>query len=271
MNMVCNVKNVNIYYEIYGEGTPILMLHGSGPDHRLMKGCMEPVFQSVDRNWKRIYFDLPGMGKTKGEEWICGCDTLLELIYDFVEAVIPNQHYVLAGESFGGYLARGMIYQKPSVVDGLLLICPAVGGEVAKFQVLEQDDAFLNTLSEEDRKAFEAEGINSIRNERVWNRYKEEVLPALQLADYAYMKKSHGGFSFHEDELEKPFEKPTLMLAGRQDSIVGYQGLWNILPNYPRASFVLLDKAAHALQVEQDVLFTETVKEWLNRVSFELD
>ncbi len=45
----------------------------------------------------------------------------------------------------------------------------------------------------------------------------------------------------------------------------------DILPNYPRASLVLLDKAAHALQVEQDVLFTGTVNEWLDRVSFELD
>ena len=36
------VKDVNIYYEIQGSGTPLVMIHGWGPDHRLMKGCMEP-------------------------------------------------------------------------------------------------------------------------------------------------------------------------------------------------------------------------------------
>jgi pimeloyl-ACP methyl ester carboxylesterase len=44
-----------------------LMLHGWSVDHRLMKGCMEPVFKKMDTEWKRIYFDLPGMGRTKGE------------------------------------------------------------------------------------------------------------------------------------------------------------------------------------------------------------
>ena len=39
---------------------------------------------------------------------------------------------------------------------------------------------------------------------------------------------------------------------------------------YPRASFVLLDKAGHGLQIEQDILFTETVKEWLDRVVSEI-
>jgi pimeloyl-ACP methyl ester carboxylesterase len=43
--MECNIRGVKIYYESIGEGTPILMIHGWSPDHRLMKGCLEPVFQ----------------------------------------------------------------------------------------------------------------------------------------------------------------------------------------------------------------------------------
>ncbi|MGF7050645.1 pimeloyl-ACP methyl ester carboxylesterase [Paenibacillus sp. DS2015] len=38
--MQYRVRDVNIYYEDYGEGTPIVMIHGWGPDHRLMKGYM---------------------------------------------------------------------------------------------------------------------------------------------------------------------------------------------------------------------------------------
>lgn len=39
-SMECEVRNVKIYYEIHGDGTPVLMIHGRGVDHRLMKGCM---------------------------------------------------------------------------------------------------------------------------------------------------------------------------------------------------------------------------------------
>ena len=41
--LFCQTNKANIYYEVIGTGTPIIMLHGFSPDHRLMKGCMEPV------------------------------------------------------------------------------------------------------------------------------------------------------------------------------------------------------------------------------------
>lgn len=276
--MECNVRNGKIYYEIYGEGVPVLMIHGWGPDHRLMKGCMEPVFQASDKAWKRIYFDLPGMGKTKGQPWITGSDQMLELILSFIDAVIPGQRFVLAGESFGGYMARGVIHERASLVDGLLLICPASmkGTEIEsgiQFQVFEKDAALLESLSKEDKELFTFDGVCAFQNIRVWERYKEEVLPGLKLTDNAFFEcyfKRHQ-FSFDADALEPPYRKPTLILTGRQDSMVGYRGIWQIIENYPRASFVLLDKAGHGLQIDQDVLFTETVKEWLSRILAEID
>lgn len=270
--MECTVKDVSIYYEAYGEGTPILMIHGWGPDHRLMKGCMEPIFREMDGTWKRIYFDLPGMGQTKGEPWITDDDQMLDVILGFIDAVIPNQRFVLAGESYGGYLARAIIQKRPSIVDGLLLICPCAGQdgvkEDAQFQVFEKDEALLSSLTEEERNYFQT--ICVIQNERVWSRFKEEVVPGLRMADYSFLKTLKGKLSFHVDDLEKPYMKPTLMLAGRQDHKTGYRGLWHIMDKYPRASYILLDYAGHCLQIEQDILFTESVKEWLSRVAAEL-
>ena len=275
--MECAVRNVKIYYEIYGEGTPILMIHGWSPDHRLMKGCMEPIFQAMDTAWKRIYFDLPGMGKTKGEPWITGSDQMLDLVFDFIDTVIPNQHFIVAGESYGGYLARGIINKRPSIADGLLLICPLAVPERqkengAQFQVFEKDDILLSSLTEEERKYFE--GINVLQNKRVWARFKEEILSGLKIADYSFLENylgQHVPFSFDVDALKRPYMKPTLMLTGRQDFMVGYRDLWQIIEMYPRASFILLDKAGHNLQIEQDILFAETVKEWLSRVAAEID
>lgn len=270
-NMECMVNNIKINYEIYGEGIPVLMIHGWSVDCRLMKGCMEPVFQNTNKEWKRIYFDLPGMGKSKSAPWITGADQMLDLVLGFIDAVIPDENFVLAGESYGGLLARGVINKRFSQVDGLLLICPAAGRDTsaekdAQFQVLEEDILFLNSLTEEEKNFFQAEGINVVRNKQVWDRYKEEVLPGLKIADATFLQNCTGKLSFDVDALENPFIRPTLMFAGRQDSIVGYRGLWRIIERYPRASFVLLDKAGHALQIEQGALFTETVKEGLNRV-----
>src|SRR5690606_32711693 len=48
-----------LHFVEYGEGTPVLALHGWGPDHRLMTGCLEPVFANRP-GFRRIYPDLPG-------------------------------------------------------------------------------------------------------------------------------------------------------------------------------------------------------------------
>lgn len=277
--MECVVQNIKVYFEIHGEGTPVLMIHGHSPDHRLMKGCMEPVFNTQNKKWKRIYFDLPGMGKTKGDPKISGSDQMLDFILEFIDTVIPNQNFVLAGESYGGYLARGIIKKRPLVTDGLLLICPVTIQETlkehaGKFQVFEKDEILLAGLREKERNIFTAEGINTIQNKRVWNRFKDEVLCGLQIADYSFLTNILGkniSFNFDPDALDKPYSKPTLMLAGRQDSIVGYFDLMQIIEKYPRSSFILLDRAGHNLQIEQDIIFTETVKEWLFRVSSEIN
>ena len=181
--MEYTVKDLPISYEIHGSGTPILMIHGWSVDHRLMKGCMEPIFQSLDTPWQRIYFDLPGMGKTRGPAWISGTDQMLELILEFIDGILPGQHFLLAGESYGGYLARGVLKARQELADGLLLICPVASQETLQanapvLQVLERDEAFLNSLSEEDRKWFS--GINVVQNRRVWERFAADVLPGLK-------------------------------------------------------------------------------------------
>jgi len=104
------------------------MIHGYFVDHRLMAGCMEPVFRNKD-GFHRIYVDLPGMGKTKGERWIANSDRMLDVLVEFVEKVIPRDNFLLAGESYGGYMARGIIHKMADRVDGLLLICPAIINE----------------------------------------------------------------------------------------------------------------------------------------------
>jgi pimeloyl-ACP methyl ester carboxylesterase len=86
---------------------------------------MEPIFQQRD-GWKRVCTDLPGMGKTPSKEWITNSDQMLDVVLAFIDEIVPNQHFALAGESDGGYLARGIIQRKPELVDGLLLICPMV-------------------------------------------------------------------------------------------------------------------------------------------------
>ncbi|MFP3361824.1 alpha/beta hydrolase, partial [Planococcus sp. SIMBA_143] len=68
--------------------------------------------------YKRIYFDLPGMGKTKEYHQVENADDMLETVLDFIQKIIPNQPYLLMGESNGGYLARGIVDAQRELVHG---------------------------------------------------------------------------------------------------------------------------------------------------------
>lgn len=269
--MECKLDRITVYYEEYGEGKPVLMLHGYYPDHRLMRGCMEPVFLKRP-GYRRIYIDLPGMGKTKGEPWINSSDQMLRVVLDFIAKIIPNENFLLAGESYGGYLARGVMYHMPRRIDGMLLLCPLVIAERKKrntpaHTVIVSDRKFLSTLNKEEAEEFASMAV--VQNEEIWQRYKKEILSGVKIADDLFLEKlrSEGyQFSFDVDAVNEEFTKPVLFLLGKQDASVGYKDAWNILNHFPRASFAVLDRAGHNLQLEQVELFNCLTNEWLDRV-----
>ncbi|HXQ35640.1 MAG TPA: alpha/beta hydrolase, partial [Anaerolineales bacterium] len=78
-------------------------------------------------------------------------------------------------------------------------------------------------------------------------------------------KPENYAFSFDVDALAEPFTGPSLIIAGRQDGVVGYRDAWNILEKYPRASYVVLDRAGHPLE-DSSELVNVLIKEWLDRI-----
>ena len=64
-----------------------------------------------------------------------------------------------------------------------------------------------------------------------------------------------------------PFDGPTLFVLGRQDAVVGYRGVFELIESYPRATVAVLDRAGHAAPWEQEDLFRALVAEWLARVN----
>ncbi len=263
-----------IDYEIRGEGFPILMLHGWSVDRELMKGCMEPVFERFAGTFRRVYLDLPGMGRSTAGASIHNADQMLDAILAFVDEVIPGERVLLAGESFGCFLARGFLHARKEIVDGLLLICPcvipgAVPQNVPPLRVLRSDEAFFEGIPEEEKQGFM--GFHAVQTRDVYARYKAEIEPAFSRFDRDFLEKRlDGAFSFPLEDMPVPFDKPALILSGRQDHVVGYKNPFRLTEDYTRATYAALDMAGHNLQIEQKEVFEALVGDWLTRVSGEI-
>ena len=265
------VKGGPVHYEWRGSGRPIVMIHGFTLDRRSLVACMEPVFASHP-GWRRIYFDLPGMGRTPGSSAIASSDDMLDVVLSFIDVVIPGQRFSVVGQSYGGYLARGVLARKAASIDGMALICPVVIAERAKrdlpqHSVVAKDEAFLASLSGADADAFTANFV--VQNRLTWQRFQEELLPAIRRADQTLLESIARRYvlSFDPDALSEPFHRPVLVLTGRQDSDVGYRDQWKMSENFPRVTFAMLDRAGHGLGIEQAGLLTCLAQEWLDRVT----
>src|SRR6202035_3639841 len=100
-----------------------VFIHGWPLDHRIELADYEPIF-SRRRGWQRIYFDLPGMGKTPARDWIVDQDAILDVVLGFIDRVVAGRRFAIAGTSLGGYLARAVLRRRGQDVDGLLLRVP---------------------------------------------------------------------------------------------------------------------------------------------------
>ena len=263
----CKVQKADIYYEEIGEGTPIIMIHGYSPDHRLMKGCMEPVFEGRN-GWRRIYLDLPGMGKTRNYDEIACSDDMLEAVQDFIQTVIPDQNYAIAGESYGGYLTNGLIHKDEHNILGAAFICPVIKPHhqdrtVPEHEVLKIDEDFISTLSQDELEDFRSNNV--VLNKSTWERYNNEILSGIQMADHAFLDMVQESYAFSFEIGQQVFAKPSVFFLGKQDATVGYQDALELEEKYPRGTFAVVDQAGHNLQIEQPGIFHALVEDWLER------
>jgi pimeloyl-ACP methyl ester carboxylesterase len=264
--MEATVSGVPVHYADHGSGTPVLALHGAGVDHREIAGALEPIFRSVP-GFRRLYPDLPGMGRTPAPGTINSNDDVLDLLLGLIDSIIGDEPLLVMGQSYGGYLARALANRRPEQVVGLALICP-VGARtrnVPAHEVLVSSADLTGKLSPELEASYRSYFV--VQTDETLSRFQELLAPAASLVDEPGLMRIFSNWEVrHRAEATTTYSHPVLILAGRQDATAGHTDPWELMEHYPRATFALLDRAGHALAHEQPTLMQALVVEWLARV-----
>ncbi|MFD2026510.1 alpha/beta fold hydrolase [Promicromonospora aerolata] len=269
------VDGVRVHYVEHGPSGPgvitVVLVHGFSVDHRIMTGGFEPVFAERP-GWRRVYVDLPGMGRTSASD-VASTDDVFRILRGAVEALVPDGPYVVVGQSYGGYLVRGLAAADGGRVIGLAAVVPVVEPrhelrQLPGRQVLVRDPALAERVGTE---VLEADEILVVQTEETWQATQRQVEPGLAAADPAAILRIEASYAGTFSVEPAPFEHPVLLVVGRQDSITGYRDVWELVEHYPRATFAVLDRAGHALSIEQHEVFEALVGEWLDRVEAEAD
>jgi pimeloyl-ACP methyl ester carboxylesterase len=271
--VICTVRDIPVHYEEYGEGKPVLFIHGRSVDHRMMVDPFEPIFNEM-QGYRRIYLDLPGCGKTPSANWIKNSDNILEILIDFINTVFGGEPFLLVGESFGGYISLGLVHKMGDRIDGVLLLCPQIDPRedaeenLPSRQILyksEQMDS-VNINSDADKYYMD---MAVIATPEIFKKWQSIITPALEIADMDFLTNHCNEWytdDFHNEISKLVFDKPSCILAGRQDHIVGYKVAYELVEKFTRATFSVVDCAGHMLEAERESLFRQLVKDWIERI-----
>jgi pimeloyl-ACP methyl ester carboxylesterase len=255
------VDDLPVYYESFGEGHPIVFLPGWGNANGEGRDVHEPVF-TTHPGWRRIYVDPPGTGQTPSRPWIKNQDDMLDVLARAIDDIVGSgvapsgsgaESFALAGTSAGGLHARGIVHRDPTRILGLLLRVPGV--------VVDRSQ---RTLPADDPSVWDDD-------HRAASRLKQELYydPAEAMADLEFLGGIQGDVAKYSLSIDPRarLETPTLIVTGRQDVMTGYADAWGLLDDYPRATYVVLDRADHDLPVDDHGLYQALVGDWLTRMA----
>lgn len=97
--MIINVNNINLYYEVKGNGNPFILLHGNSESSEIFKSLIE----LLSKNYKVYAIDSRCHGKSSDTKTIT-YDDMANDILEFINVLKLNKP-IIYGFSDGGIIA----------------------------------------------------------------------------------------------------------------------------------------------------------------------
>ena len=112
-----DVNGIKLYYEIYGQGEPLVLIHGG----RTTIGGMQGWVQPLAKTWRVIAVEMQGHGRTADTDRPMSFTTMGDDIAGLLANLkIPKAD--LVGHSFGGATAIRAAIQHPNMVRRLVVV-----------------------------------------------------------------------------------------------------------------------------------------------------
>jgi 3-oxoadipate enol-lactonase len=106
-----------LYYEVKGDGYPIIFLHGIGGSHHMF----HPQVEELSKHYMTISVDLKGNGKSTSVNTLNYLDVHVNSILNLLEYLEINQA-VFIGLSYGGIVTQVFSIRHPHKVSKMILI-----------------------------------------------------------------------------------------------------------------------------------------------------
>ena len=245
------VGNIDLHYEIYGEGFPLLFIGGLGGTTWTWSGQI-PFFKN---HYRCILFDNRGAGlsgKPPGPYSIAG---MAEDALHLLDGLMVEKAFVFS-VSMGGMIAIELAAIASSRLCAMLLGCTHAGGK-AHISPSPQTVAMLMDnagLSREEllwkqtplffSKRFRTQNLKAIKDQ-----YRMQLLAPVQ-PGYAFNAQLRAIPLFDCTDALGHITAPALVVTGTEDVLVPAANATYLARHLPNAELIEIPGAGHALHVE---------------------
>ncbi len=245
-----NRDGVNLYYEVHGDGPPLLLTHGFSATSQMWRGQIE----ALSKNHTLIIWDMRGHGESDAPEDL----SLYSEAHTVADMAALLDHLgfdeaIIGGLSLGGYMSLAFHCDHPERVKALLIIDTGPG-----FKKDEAREAWNKTAiaSAENIEKNGAAALESGSAERRISTHKEIMGVA---------RAGRGMLTQHTSRVIHSLPdiaKPALVLVGALDEpfLVATDYM---AAKIPGAEKLVIPDAGHASNIDQKDAFNEGVSEFL--------
>jgi 3-oxoadipate enol-lactonase len=110
------VDGISYYYELYGEGKPLVFIAGYGANHTAWRY----IYPSFTDRYQVVIFDNPASGRTIDQDGPLTAESMADGVAGLIDALgLRNPHIV--GHSMGGSIAQMLAIKYPDKLDRLII------------------------------------------------------------------------------------------------------------------------------------------------------
>lgn len=257
------IDGTKIYYEMMGEGHPLVLIHGGNMDSRMW----DDQFEAFAKHYRTIRFDLHGFGKSDTPKKTF---YVIDDLYNLLKFLNVEKTY-LVGLSLGGSIAIQFTVEYPEIVDALVPVASGlVGYKWSKEETQRIAKIFMSVKDEPS--ALEAM--------KKWLK-DPYMIPAMKIPDVAEKIQKivsenfrvllmNPGLSMQPKvpaiQRLSEIKIPTLIIVGDQD-ISDIKVIVNILEtNIANARKVVIAGAGHIVNMEKPKEFNQAVIDFLGKL-----
>lgn len=240
--MKTKVNDIEMYYEIHGEGKPIVLLHGLALDSSIWK----EVVSLYGNQARFIVPDLRGHGNSETGDGNGSLEQFAEDVSALIEQ-LGIEKVSLAGHSMGGYISLAFAEIYPEKVENLIMVTSnaRADSEEKHKSRLEDADKILNVGS-----AILAEGMAPKLSKDIdIQRFVYEIIANIAPEGASNVLRAIAFRPARLDVIEK-LDAKVLSIAGDEDQLMKPEVAFEIAECAKNGKAVVLPGVGHMPMME---------------------